>query len=177
MSAVVYRLELLPTEFGAPFYKDIDRTDDNAGFDMYCVKGYDAHELWRSEKACLLDLGASARMVRVHADGSEEDVHYWLCPRSSIIKTGLMMANSQGVIDKTYRGTLMGPVYNVNSTLFNKNQLGPEGSAGLPGKMIFKGERLFQICAPDMGWIKQVRVVSSLSSTERGEGGFGSSGK
>ncbi len=40
-----------------------------------------------------------------------------------------------------------------------------------------RGQRLFQIVAPDMGWIKEVRIVTSLPETKRGEGGFGSTGK
>jgi dUTPase len=43
--------------------------------------------------------------------------------------------------------------------------------------VIEKGQRLFQIVAPDMGWIKEVRIVEHLSTTARGEGGFGSTGK
>lgn len=70
------------------------------------------------------------------------------------------MANSVGVIDKTYRGELMAPVRSI----------GPEYN-------IECGERYFQIVAPDMGWITEVRIVDSLPETPRGEGGFGSSGK
>jgi dUTPase len=43
--------------------------------------------------------------------------------------------------------------------------------------IIEKGQRLFQIVAPDMGHIKEVRIVESLSETVRGDGGFGSTGK
>jgi dUTPase len=31
--------------------------------------------------------------------------------------------------------------------------------------------------APDMGWIRNIRVVNSMPNTERGVGGFGSTGK
>jgi dUTPase len=40
-----------------------------------------------------------------------------------------------------------------------------------------RGDRLFQIVAPDMGWIKDVRVVDTMPNTERGAGGFGSTGR
>jgi dUTPase len=40
-----------------------------------------------------------------------------------------------------------------------------------------KGDRLVQIVAPDMGRIYGVNIVDSLDATERGEGGFGSSGR
>jgi dUTPase len=43
--------------------------------------------------------------------------------------------------------------------------------------IVTRGDRLFQIVAPDMGWIRNVRVVTSMNSTERGEGGFGSTGR
>ena len=39
-----------------------------------------------------------------------EPVHFWLAPRSSIFKTGHIMANSLGVNDSTYRGPLNAPV-------------------------------------------------------------------
>jgi dUTPase len=42
---------------------------------------------------------------------------------------------------------------------------------------VMTGDRLFQIVAPDMGWIRIVRIVNSMPSTDRGEGGFGSTGK
>jgi dUTPase len=42
--------------------------------------------------------------------------------------------------------------------------------------LIEKGQRLFQIVAPDMGWIKEVKIVESLDVTGRGDGGFGSTG-
>jgi dUTPase len=43
--------------------------------------------------------------------------------------------------------------------------------------VIEAGQRLFQIVAPDMGYIKEIKIVETLSQTERGEGGFGSSGR
>jgi dUTP pyrophosphatase len=89
-----------------------------------------------------------------------EPSHFWLAPRSSIYKTGYMMANSLGVIDSSYRGTLKAPVV-----------------AGAFGPGFKAGDRHFQILAPDMGWISEVRLVSSLPETLRGEGGFGSTGR
>ena len=38
-----------------------------------------------------------------------------------------------------------------------------------------KGQRLFQLCAPDLSPI-DVNVVESLSSTKRNSGGYGSTG-
>lgn len=155
-----YRLEIQPTEQGAHYYKNETRSNDNAGYDLFVAVSGGVN----SEKAVtLLDLGVRARMIRCGADGSEEEVHYWLAPRSSISKSGVMMANSMGIIDRTYRGILMGSVTAVNSAI--------------PVVHVEAGVRLFQILAPDMGWIKEIQIVESLPATVRGEGGFGSTGK
>ena len=113
----------------------------------------------------LLDLGTCARLVKVTPiddyHNAEEDVHYWLLPRSSIYKSGVMMANSVGVIDSSYRGTLKAPVTNLNEHTYPN---------------VLNGSRLFQIVAPDMGYIHEIKIVTSLPVTNRGSGGFGSTG-
>ena len=163
-----YRLELLPTEYGAPYYTSkIFTQNENAGVDLYIAESANLNKLLSQSEPILLDLGTSARMIRVNSDESEEEVHYWLCPRSSIFKTGLMMANSQGVIDRSYRGTLKAPVWVVSRQAFIQ----------LCDDTDMKGMRLFQIVAPDMGWIREVRIVQTLSVTSRGAGGFGSTGR
>jgi dUTP pyrophosphatase len=84
---------------------------------------------------------------------------YYLYPRSSIYKTGLMMANSVGIIDSQYRNSIKVPIINTLSRDFQH---------------IKRGDRLFQICSPDLKEIKLV-LTDTLSSTSRGDG-FGSSG-
>ncbi len=169
-----YRLELLVEPWATMYYKnELNRPNDNAGYDLYCeqttVPGY-------SPVGHLVNQGVRARMVCVKGDLpyseghylnanarlAEEEVHYRLVPRSSIFKTPLSMANSEGIIDRTYRGLLKAPV---------RNHL-PSASYDIE-----QGTRLFQIVAPDMGWIREVRVVESLPETVRGEGGFGSTGR
>ena len=153
-----YRLELLPTAEGAQYYKDAERNNDNAGYDLFvAVPGATTY----AKPVVQLDLGTRARMLRVTGD-VEEEVHYWMAPRSSIWKSGVTMINRIGIIDRTYRGVLMGSVTAISSA----NPIAIES-----------GVRLFQILAPDMGWIKQVKIVESLPATVRGEGGFGSTGK
>jgi dUTP pyrophosphatase len=92
-------------------------------------------------------------------DEGEKYLSYWLAPRSSISRTPLRMANSIGIIDAGYRGVLKVAVDNRSEEMY----------------MIKRGDRLFQICAPDLTDIK-MSVVSELSTTSRGEGGFGSTG-
>ena len=83
-------------------------------------------------------------------------------PRSSISKTQLRLANSTGIIDAGYRGNLMA-MFDVE-----------ESHTGT------KFDRYIQICAPSLVPII-VEIVDSLEDlgeeTERGTGGFGSTGK
>lgn len=166
MPPVYYRLELQVLENGHPFYPPLgtkeDLPSDNAGYDLKVV--VDQEPL---NTASLVPLGLKARMLRVtkYVFDTEfveelEDCHFTLEPRSSIYKSGFMMANSRGIIDKTYRGQLMAPLISV----------------GTSQKPIEAGTRLFQILAPDLGHIKEVVYVDSLPETVRGEGGFGSTG-
>jgi dUTP pyrophosphatase len=87
---------------------------------------------------------------------------YYLYPRSSISKTKLRLANSVGIIDAGYRGNLI--------AAFDS----------LGGESVNKFDRLVQICGPNLCPIvvKIVEDIKDLSQiTERGEGGFGSTGK
>jgi dUTPase len=170
-----YRLELLVEPWATDYYKtEANRSNDNAGYDLYC----EGIKVSGAERKCVfLNQGVRARMVRVlSADPStghasthythglevEEEVHYRLVPRSSICKTPLYMANSEGIIDRTYRGPIMAPVKVDDYSTSH---------------LVEKGVRLFQIVAPDLGHIKEVVIVDSLPVTSRGEGGFGSTGR
>lgn len=80
-------------------------------------------------------------------------------PRSSVSKTTLNLTNSVGVIDSGYRGEIM----------FKFRYL-EEG-------MIYDvGDRIGQLIIMPYPQV-EFEEVEDLSSTERGEGGFGSTGK
>lgn len=85
---------------------------------------------------------------------------YYLYPRSSIIKTPLRLANSVGIIDYTYRGEITAVVDNISDKDY----------------VIEAKTRLFQLCAPDLTPMK-FEIVSELTETKRGTGGFGSTDK
>jgi dUTP pyrophosphatase len=83
----------------------------------------------------------------------------YVFPRSSIRKYGLLLTNSVGVIDSTYRGEVQGT--------FRK--------LGVINEMYQIGERAAQIII--MPYPKIFMVESDeLSETVRGTGGFGSTG-
>jgi len=170
-----YTLELFPTtEESHALYlgllggrESVELDGDNAGFDLITAK---EQKVVQGGMPTLLDLGVKARMIRVwktyanDVDGYKfTPSHFWLAPRSSIWKSGVRQANSIGVIDRCYRGVLMGAV--MTNTTYDVT--------------IPSNTRLFQVLAPDMGHIKTVvlKPLSDLDSTARGEGGFGSTGK
>ena len=85
-------------------------------------------------------------------------------PRSSIRKTGLQLSNSVGVIDSGYRGELQATFNKITTTIENQ-------------KNDYKvGDRVCQITIIPYPPI-EFNEVNELSNTERGEGGFGSTGK
>ena len=86
-----------------------------------------------------------------------QSVSYYLYPRSSISKTPFTMANSVGIIDVGYRGNIMSKVRNMSHQ----------------NSKISTNDKMFQICAPNLEPIK-IEIVSELSETSRGDGGFGS---
>jgi dUTPase len=158
-----YRLELLVTEEGKPFYPPVGTVEypspDNAGYDLKIVTVRHPTTI-----ASLTPLGVKARMIKYSKLDQDitniEHCHFTLEPRSSIYKTGFIMANGRGIIDSSYRGELMAPMLTVGTNY----------------KSLEAGTRLFQIIAPALGYISEVAYVDSLPSTVRGEGGFGSTG-
>ena len=82
-------------------------------------------------------------------------------PRSSIRKTNLQLSNSVGVIDSGYRGELQ--------ATFRKER-------GVASRKYEVGDRAVQIMIIPHPTI-ELNEVNELSNTERGEGGFGSTGK
>jgi len=129
--------------------------------------------VYSTEGAACFDLYAAEQPVW------DDEYHYWefntgvvieipegyvglLFPRSSVSKTTLILANSVGVVDSDYRGEITfrykkignGDVYN----LYNK------------------GDRIGQMMIIPIPNIT-LNLVEELSETERGTGGYGSTGK
>lgn len=82
-------------------------------------------------------------------------------PRSSVgTKRGLVLANTVGIIDNSYRGDIMMIFRNVSDD----------------AQEIHHRERLAQMIL--LPYVKySIEDTDTLSETERGEGGFGSTGK
>ena len=89
-----------------------------------------------------------------------EPMALWLLPRSSLSKTPLRMANSVGLIDASYRGTIRAAVDHRGDTPYT----------------VRRGDRLFQLAAPSLCPL-ECMITDTLPPSERGEGGFGSTGR
>jgi len=106
-----------------------------------------------------------------------------LFPRSSNAKKGLTLTNSVGVIDSGYRGEVMfkfkptAKFYDFKSDLVsNEENSKVQGINTYSIDAYSVGERIGQIVIMPYPQVT-FEEVSELSSTERGEGGYGSTGK
>jgi hypothetical protein len=161
--------------------ESIRNTDfPNAGFDLFVPTAEVFEEAFRCR---MVNLRVKAEMIysditltHLSPSGSvSDDCHgdmvggisystgYYMYPRSSMSKTPLMLANHTGIIDSGYRGNLIAAVRWLPETD------GPYTLAAYT--------RLFQLCHPKLCPIFVVLVnESELTTTERGQGGFGSTG-
>ena len=98
-------------------------------------------------------------------------------PRSSIRKTGLQLSNSVGVIDSGYRGEIQATFNKLFGGEGMYDEMKVNNSSHTNVNDWYKvGDRIAQIMIiphPDI----QFEEADKLSDTERGEGGFGSTGK
>jgi dUTPase len=144
----------------------------DSGFDLFIPYDVSSHDFGYTDNRLSLvtfrvPLGVKCAMS---ASAERTPVGYYLYPRSSIVKTPFRMANSVGIIDAGYRGEIMGVVDNIDvanndtSTCLEKHM--PPMS------------RIFQICAPSLEpfFVRIVEHECELGVTERGSGGFGSTG-
>ena len=95
-----------------------------------------------------------------------EDYEMEIRPRSSNTKTTAVMQNSPGTLDSQYTGELM---------IVHRDMIDPTSSKSEYGV----GDRVAQILVRRRERIiwNEVSTQEELGVTERGEGGFGSSGK
>ena len=142
---------LLPSK-GNVQYENVSASAENAGVDLYVPDDV----VFAPGERKFVGMGTSAAVVE-----GDDCAAFWLLPRSSMSKTGLMMMNSVGVIDKGYRGELIAALWNT----LDKEVC------------IQKGTRLVQVVSRDMRSFSKVILVDALPLSLRGEGGFGSTGR
>ena len=134
-----------------------DMTFIDAGIDLFSPSMYELS----SDITSKIDYGICCSATIVTDSMKEYNSGFYLYPRSSLSKTPLRLANSVGIIDAGYRGHIMGG--------FDANR----------NYIIEENSRQLQICAP--GLIPIIPVVVDYKEelgeiTQRGSGGFGSTG-
>jgi dUTPase len=129
----------------------------DSGFDLFFPE--DVHFFNTNHAAKLVSFQLKARM-KSNIKNNDTFIAFAIYPRSSISKTPLMLANHVGVIDSSYRGNLIGAFRS-----FVDNYL------------VEKHTRLLQICHPGFEpFLVEMIDSLALDETERGSGGFGSTG-
>lgn len=128
-----------------------------AGYDLfaYSAEGYKDDKQW---------LVKPGEVVKVHtgiAVAIPENCFIGIYARSGLgIKSGIVPSNCVGVIDSDYRGEIIVALYNHSFNTFEFK----------------KGDRIAQMILHEYKNIS-MEIVSDLDETERGAGGFGSSGR
>ena len=124
-------------------------SDAAAGYDLY------------ADQDCVINPGESIKVSTGIAMAIPDG--YWggVYARSGLAtKQGLRPSNCTGVIDPDYRGQIIVALYNDSQTR----------------RIIHKGDKIAQmIISPFLYW--QIKEVKKLDDTDRGSGGFGSTGK
>ena len=120
---------------------------------------YDAGADLRASKGMKIKQGQIETVptgVRVAIPKGYVGLHF---ARSSLCKYGMLMANGAGVIDSGYTGEIQVPLLNAGDSVFR----------------VWAGERIAQLVILPCE-LPTFRLVAKLGDTERGGGGFGSTG-
>jgi len=177
------------------YYAAVERHNNNllnnkhidAGFDLFLPENEDPNELdkweetirffgtgWNTNPVNKVDFKINCSAKMYCDTGKIFNTGFYMYPRSSLSKTKLRLANSVGIIDSGYRGNLIGMFDVVN--IDEQQKQNREKEYDYCAKV---NDRLVQICAPGLLPI-YVEIVNSLdelgNETERGSGGFGSTG-
>jgi len=125
-------------------------TPGSAGMDLYACND-ETITLWPGTEALLIPTGLAMELP----PGYEAQIR----PRSGLSLKGLSVANSPGTVDEDFRGEVKVIMRNHGHTF-----------------QIHKGDRIAQmVIVPVQQAV--IEEVEELSDTQRGVGGFGSTGK
>ena len=125
---------------------------DDAGFDLKANVPADQPYVIRSGDAAAISVGFSCELEK----GFELQVR----PRSGLsIKNRITVANAPGTVDCNYRGEVKVILYNF----------------GIYDFEVKRGDRIAQAVVNKLPSVK-IQKVTELSGSDRGSGGFGSSG-
>ncbi len=127
---------------------------------MYATSGSAGCDLISSEEITIPPGRWSSVSTGLHLE-IPEGYFAQVCPRSGVaFKHGVTVLNSPGIIDSDYRGEVKVILINHNSLRYT----------------VKKGDRIAQLVFLPFAQV-DMRHVEYFSTTERGEGGFGSTGR
>lgn len=127
------------------------QTKDSAGVDLYAAL----------DEPLILEKGQRALIPTGIAIQLPPSYEAQIRPRSGLaIKNGISLVNSPGTIDADYRGEIKIILINHGHEVFKVN----------------KGERVAQMVISPVQQV-DFKEVKELLESERGEGGFGSTGR
>lgn len=127
------------------------QTSGSCGIDLYCANKEDI--IINPNESAKIDTGLKIAIPEGYFGA--------IYPRSSTgVKKNLMLANTVGIIDSDYRGEIMVYFYNY----------------GKIPQTIKNGDRLAQLVIQPYSRM-EIELVDKLDDTDRGEGGFGSTGR
>ena len=151
---------------------NVDQQYPDSGFDLFLPQDFIPNSCTEKIdykiKAAMFYNILECTINEDNEDGANYNINkpmpYYLYPRSSISKTPVRLANNVGIIDSGYRGNI-GAYFDLKSE-------------HLQTKTLEKHQRVLQICANDLSAFKVILIknISNLGETERGTGGFGSTG-
>ena len=138
-------------------YNDTPLRERNSGFDLFC----DPTDINTEYSDYAVLVGQGCRAV---AMVGKDPIGWWLAPRSSISRSPFRLANSLGLMDPTYRGVVRAALTALEPT---------------DPKCFLDRPRLVQAVTPSLEPWLYVAIVDELPAveTQRGEGGFGSTGR
>lgn len=139
----------------------LKKLDDSIPTPAYAKPGDAGLDLYAAQDASI-DPGYREIISTGIAIAIPEGYAGFVQPRSGLAaREGLTIVNTPGLIDSGYRGEIK--VIALNTDLENTIQ-------------IERGERIAQLVIQEVP-VVTIDVVDELDATERGEGGFGSTGK
>jgi dUTP pyrophosphatase len=147
-------------------YKKLDKKAKNP-YKKYDVDaGFDLTAIWKEENDKFVVYGTGL------AFEIPEGYVGLLFPRSSVTNKDLMLKNSVGVVDASYRGEIMFRFFGTKKTKYGsgKNEYNDYGE-----NTYELGDRCGQIVFVEIPKV-QLLEAAELSETERGTAGYGSSG-
>ncbi|MDF1760950.1 MAG: dUTP diphosphatase [Coxiellaceae bacterium] len=151
-SLVNVQVKIIDSRMGTEFELPAYATDGSAGLDLRaCI---DAPVVLQPRQPQLISTG-----IAIYLESPQ--LAAMILPRSGLgHKHGVVLGNSVGLIDSDYQGPLMVSCWNRSSEPYTVNP----------------GDRIAQLVVVPV-LQAQFNVVEEFEQTERGEGGFGHSGK